>query len=184
MEVKNSCEQFWQKEWQEEAEEAMMFQYLAWTHIKKTLVLTSTGDQYMCEWCGCLCYRLKFRLCITVWWCFHKVFKKMYCTHAEVIALYRSCPAVSQIWALTVLPSTLMLRVANSTPIVLLLSRLNSFRVKRDSRLLFPTPESPISTTSGKKERKKKQRKWGNHQQHSQLCTQNSTCKETDCSVI
>jgi len=37
--------------------------------------------------------------------------------------------------------------VANSTPIVLLLSKLNSFRVKRDNRLLFPTPESPINTT-------------------------------------
>ena len=30
---------------------------------------------------------------------------------------------------------------------VLLLSKLNSFRVNRDKRLLFPTPESPISTT-------------------------------------
>ncbi len=79
----------------------------------------------------------------------------MCCTHAEVIARYRSCPAVSQIWALTVLPSTWMLRVANSTPMVLLLSRLNSFRVKRDSRLLFPTPESPISTTTGEKKNKK-----------------------------
>ena len=37
--------------------------------------------------------------------------------------------------------------VANSTPIVLLLSRLNSFLVNLDSKLLFPTPESPISTT-------------------------------------
>jgi len=37
--------------------------------------------------------------------------------------------------------------VANSTPIVLLLSRLNSFLVKRERRLLFPTPESPINTT-------------------------------------
>jgi len=39
-------------------------------------------------------------------------------------------------------------RVANSTPIVLLLSKLNSFRVKRDNKLLFPTPESPINTTA------------------------------------
>lgn len=36
---------------------------------------------------------------------------------------------VSQIWALTVLESTLMERVANSTPMVDLDSRLNSFRV-------------------------------------------------------
>lgn len=39
-------------------------------------------------------------------------------------------------------------RVANSTPMVLLLSKLNSFRVKRDNKLLFPTPESPINTTA------------------------------------
>lgn len=68
-------------------------------------------------------------------------------THAEVMARYRSWPAVSQIWAFIVFPSTWMLLVANSTPMVLLLSRLNSLRVKRDRRLLFPTPESPINTT-------------------------------------
>lgn len=39
-------------------------------------------------------------------------------------------------------------RVANSTPIVLLLSKLNSLRVNLESRLDFPTPESPISTTA------------------------------------
>ena len=37
--------------------------------------------------------------------------------------------------------------VANSTPIVLLLSRLNSLRVKRDNKFDLPTPESPINTT-------------------------------------
>lgn len=67
--------------------------------------------------------------------------------YAEVIALYRSCPAVSQIWALIVFPSTWMLLVANSTPMVLLLSKLNSFLVNLDNKLLFPTPESPIRTT-------------------------------------
>lgn len=46
-----------------------------------------------------------------------------------------------------VLESTWMLRVANSTPMVDLESRLNSFRVNRESRLDFPTPESPIRTT-------------------------------------
>ncbi|KAF7070937.1 hypothetical protein CFC21_076363 [Triticum aestivum] len=60
---------------------------------------------------------------------------------------YLSWPAVSQIWALTTLSSTWMLRVANSTPMVDLDSRLNSLRVKRVSRLDLPTPESPISTT-------------------------------------
>ncbi len=38
--------------------------------------------------------------------------------------------------------------VANSTPIVLLLSKLNSLRVNLDSKLLLPTPESPINTTA------------------------------------
>lgn len=72
-------------------------------------------------------------------------------TYADVIARYRSCPAVSHIWAFIVFPSTWMLLVANSTPMVLLLSKLNSLRVKRDRRLLLPTPESPISTTTRQK---------------------------------
>ena len=38
-------------------------------------------------------------------------------------------------------------RVANSTPIVDLESRLNSLRVNLLKRLDLPTPESPISTT-------------------------------------
>ena len=46
-----------------------------------------------------------------------------------------------------VFESTWMLLVANSTPMVDLESRLNSFLVNRLSRLDFPTPESPISTT-------------------------------------
>ena len=37
--------------------------------------------------------------------------------------------------------------VANSTPMVDLDSKLNSFLVNRDSRFDFPTPESPIRTT-------------------------------------
>lgn len=40
--------------------------------------------------------------------------------------------------------------MANSTPIVDFDSKLNSFLVKRDSKLLLPTPESPISTTGTK----------------------------------
>jgi hypothetical protein len=57
---------------------------------------------------------------------------------------------VSQICALMVLVSTWMERVANSTPMVDLLSRLNSLRVKRERRLDLPTPESPIRTTGGR----------------------------------
>ncbi|WVZ64543.1 hypothetical protein U9M48_014043 [Paspalum notatum var. saurae] len=67
--------------------------------------------------------------------------------HRSEQSTYLSWPAVSQIWALTTLSSTLMLLVANSTPMVDLDSRLNSLRVKRDSRLDLPTPESPMSTT-------------------------------------
>lgn len=63
------------------------------------------------------------------------------------MARYRSWPAVSHIWALIVFESTCMDLVANSTPMVDLLSRLNSLRVKRESRLDLPTPESPIRTT-------------------------------------
>ncbi len=69
-------------------------------------------------------------------------------SYADVMALYLSCPAVSQICALMIFPSTWMLLVANSTPMVDLDSRLNSLRVKRESKLLLPTPESPIRTTT------------------------------------
>ena len=48
-----------------------------------------------------------------------------------------------------VLVSTWIERVANSTPMVDLESRLNSLRVNRESRLDFPTPESPMRTTTG-----------------------------------
>jgi hypothetical protein len=55
-------------------------------------------------------------------------------------------------WELTVELSmqrcrTWMVRVANSTPMVDLESREKALRVKRDSRLDLPTPESPTSTT-------------------------------------
>lgn len=45
-----------------------------------------------------------------------------------------------------------MERVANSTPIVLLDSKLNSFLVNLLSKLDLPTPESPIKTTKNKNE--------------------------------
>ena len=82
-----------------------------------------------------------------------------FCQRVLALALVASCASrcartrereyapVSQIWALMVLPSTWIERVANSTPMVDLDSRLNSFRVNRDSRLDLPTPESPIRTT-------------------------------------
>ena len=49
-------------------------------------------------------------------------------------------------WALTVFPPILILLVANSTPIVDFDSTSNSFRVNRDSKHDFPTPESPVKT--------------------------------------
>ena len=67
--------------------------------------------------------------------------------YAEVMARYRSSPAVSQICAFTAASPTRTVRVENSTPMVVRLSWLNSLRVKRDSRLVLPTPDSPIRTT-------------------------------------
>ena len=45
--------------------------------------------------------------------------------------------------ALINLLSEMTFFVANSTPIVILDSMLNSLRVKRDNKLDLPTPESP-----------------------------------------
>lgn len=66
------------------------------------------------------------------------------------MARYRSSPAVSQIWALMVRPFSCTVLVLNSTPMVVRLSWLNSFLVNRDSKLLLPTPDSPIRTTATK----------------------------------
>ena len=54
---------------------------------------------------------------------------------------------VSHIWALIVFPSTWILLVANSTPMVDFDSKLNSFLVNRERRFDLPTPESPMRTT-------------------------------------
>ena len=54
---------------------------------------------------------------------------------------------VSQIFALTLFPSTIMLLVAKSTPMVFFDFILNAFLVNRERRFDFPTPLSPISTT-------------------------------------
>jgi hypothetical protein len=47
--------------------------------------------------------------------------------------MYKWDAPVSQICALSVFPSTVIERVANSTPIVDFVSRLNSLRVNRES---------------------------------------------------
>lgn len=53
---------------------------------------------------------------------------------------------VSHICTLIFLPLIETSFVENSTPIVDRLSNENSFRVKRDSKFDFPTPESPVRT--------------------------------------
>ena len=70
-----------------------------------------------------------------------------------------------------------MLRVANSTPIVDLDSRLNSFRVKRDSKFDFPTPESPMRTTvaAGNQTAHRRARKSSSGQVLSRACAHNAT---------
>ena len=86
--------------------------------------------------------------------------------------LYVQGLPVSQIWAFTVFPSTLIDLVANSTPIVDFDSRLNSLRVNREStgkRHESMTPSShatffgghtvtrwfqTVSTTHGKKKKR------------------------------
>ena len=62
------------------------------------------------------------------------------------ISQWRLLFQISGIWN-SELCYTWMLLVANSTPMVDFDSKLNSFRVNRDRRLLLPTPESPIKTT-------------------------------------
>ena len=56
---------------------------------------------------------------------------------------------VSQIWALTVFPSTCTDLVANSTPMVDLESRLNSFLVKRESTAIETGHPRSISLRLG-----------------------------------
>lgn len=48
--------------------------------------------------------------------------------------------------------NTLILLVANSTPTVDFVSRLNVLRVNLDDRLVLPTPVSPTRTTIVKKQ--------------------------------
>ena len=74
-------------------------------------------------------------------------------TYAEVIALKRSYPAVSQIWALTVPPAfSVTPLVANSTPIVGYLFFGSSFLMYRLSKWVLPTPVSPTKITKTSKE--------------------------------
>lgn len=55
---------------------------------------------------------------------------------------------VSQIWPLIRAPSYIIAFAANSTPMVGFGCKLKLFFVNLVMRLLFPTPESPITTTN------------------------------------
>lgn len=72
---------------------------------------------------------------------------------------------MSQICALIFLPSVVIDLVANSTPIVDLDSRLNSFRVNRESRFDLPTPESPMRTTADKDAQHNCKKRPGTHRE-------------------
>lgn len=70
---------------------------------------------------------------------------------------------MSQICAFTRASPTRMVRVENSTPMVVRLSWLNSLRVKRERRLVFPTPDSPIRTTARKEQSSHKESIYPSH---------------------
>lgn len=59
----------------------------------------------------------------------------------------RSCPAVSQIWSLMVLPSNSMVRILKSTPIVEMYDSVYVSSANLKRRQDLPTPESPIRSS-------------------------------------
>uniref|UniRef100_A0A6B2LWR3 Uncharacterized protein n=1 Tax=Arcella intermedia TaxID=1963864 RepID=A0A6B2LWR3_9EUKA len=56
-----------------------------------------------------------------------------------------SCPAVSQIWSLTVVPPRSSVRILKSTPIVLMNDSMKVLSTNRRSKLDFPAPVFPIN---------------------------------------
>jgi hypothetical protein len=63
-----------------------------------------------------------------------------------LIVRKRSWPAVSQICSLIVLPSSSIVRILKSTPMVEMYESIHVSSAKRSSKHDLPTPESPIST--------------------------------------
>lgn len=61
------------------------------------------------------------------------------------MVLKRSWPAVSQICSLTRLPSSSMVLILKSMPMVVMNEGVNESSLKRSKQHDFPTPESPIS---------------------------------------
>lgn len=62
-----------------------------------------------------------------------------------VIVLKRSCPAVSHICSFTLLPSSSIVRILKSMPMVVMKEGVKESSLKRSRQQDFPTPESPIS---------------------------------------
>ena len=56
----------------------------------------------------------------------------------------RSCPAVSQICSLTRLPSSSMVLILKSIPMVVIKDGVNESSLNRNRQQDLPTPESPI----------------------------------------
>lgn len=69
------------------------------------------------------------------------------------MVLNRSCPAVSQICSLTRLPSSSIVRILKSMPIVVINEGVNESSLKRSRQQDLPTPESPINRSLICKER-------------------------------
>lgn len=59
----------------------------------------------------------------------------------------RSCPAVSQICSFTRLPSSSIVRILKSIPMVVMKEGVNESSLKRSKQHDLPTPESPISNS-------------------------------------
>lgn len=62
-----------------------------------------------------------------------------------MIVLKRSCPAVSHICSFTRLPSSSMVRILKSMPMVVMNEGVKESSLNRNKQQDLPTPESPIS---------------------------------------
>jgi hypothetical protein len=59
----------------------------------------------------------------------------------------RSCPAVSHICSFTRLPSSSMVRILKSMPIVVMKEGVKESSLKRSRQQDLPTPESPMRSS-------------------------------------
>jgi hypothetical protein len=63
------------------------------------------------------------------------------------MVLNRSCPAVSHICSFTRLPSSSIVRILKSMPIVVMNDGVKESSLNRRRQHDFPTPESPIKSS-------------------------------------